>query len=32
VRLRLRGEKDKLEVVVDLANKSFDVRAVAKRA
>jgi phage baseplate assembly protein W len=31
VRLRLRDQKEKLEVVVDLAQKSFDVRPAAKR-
>lgn len=31
VRLRVRDRKEKLEVVVDLAQKSFDVRAVAAR-
>jgi phage baseplate assembly protein W len=32
LRLRLRDQKEKLEVVVDLAQKSFDVRPVNKRA
>jgi phage baseplate assembly protein W len=31
LRLRLRDQKEKLEVVVDLAQKSFDVRPVVKR-
>jgi predicted component of type VI protein secretion system len=31
LRLRLRKQSDKLEVVVDLAKRSFDVRAVATR-
>lgn len=31
VRLRLRGHKEKLNIVVDLAKRSFDVQAVAPR-
>lgn len=32
VRLRLRDRKEKLEVLVDLAKRSFDVRPVAARS
>ena len=31
VRLRLRDQKEKLEVVVDMAQRSFDVRPAARR-
>ncbi|WP_437594393.1 GPW/gp25 family protein [Sorangium sp. So ce1000] len=32
VNLRLRGTEERLELVVDLATRTFDFRAVAKRA